>query len=524
MIRKLKGGITVFLSLIMLLILSLVCTVIEMSRVSSAYARCNEITYMGLDSTFSSYAKEVFEDYGIMLLWKNSNEIKSNYRNFINKNSDFSTAFANKPFDILGIREMTTNIEKTVSTTDNDGELIYNQIYDYMKIALAEDIISKLVENCNTLSQSDSIDDFHNELDECSDKLENMEASVGEISNNINEIQKIQDNPIMVLENMKSKLEEIINTLPTDTYNIQVRDNLFDVYKVEFRKYQEWEEVNKNELMSIISYTNEYYTNFESAKTYVTGIQNKIEESKNNYDREIYDIMKEEISNLNQEIVNQEKDIYNVSDNKDITICQKKIVENVINDMNSIMDRTKELDYSYNKLSNYSGGEDLIKESYENVCKALESIKGYDSSLLKVNYVQGSGGKKKNDIVEFVKKIKKDGILGYIVEGELSNKSVDKSALPSVTSVINNGKNWSNYGTGNESVRKALIGQYILDKFSKYTSNKNNGQLKYEAEYILYGKNCDKDNLDETVNKIVLIREGFNFVHLMKENEKRTEA
>ena len=126
--------------------------------------------------------------------------------------------------------------------------------------------------------------------------------------------------------------------------------------------------------------------------------------------------------------------------------------------------------------------------------------------------------------MEFVKKIKKDGILGYIVEGELSNKSVDKSALPSVTSVINNGKNWSNYGTGNESVRKALIGQYILDKFSKYTSNKNNGQLKYEAEYILYGKNCDKDNLDETVNKIVLIREGFNFVHLMKENEKRTEA
>ena len=85
---KQKGSITVFLSLILLLILSVVCTVIESTRLSCAYSRSNEITYMALDSCFSSYAKEVFEDYGIMIMWKNQEELLNSYNMYCSKNTE----------------------------------------------------------------------------------------------------------------------------------------------------------------------------------------------------------------------------------------------------------------------------------------------------------------------------------------------------------------------------------------------------------------------------------------------------
>ena len=191
MMKKRKNGsITVFLALIILLVLSLVCTVIEISRVSSSYARSNEITYMALDSTFSSYAREVFEDYGVMLLWKNKDEAENNYRKYVSKNSDYKKDFLNYPIDILGIREKSTNITSVNHATDGDGEYIYKQIYDYMKVAVSEDVIDKILNNCESLSQSEEIEEIYEKLDYCSEKLKKIEASVGEIKTSVANIQK----------------------------------------------------------------------------------------------------------------------------------------------------------------------------------------------------------------------------------------------------------------------------------------------------------------------------------------------
>ena len=64
-IQKRNGSITLFLSLIILIVISLVLTSVENARISSAYTRENEISYMALDSCFSSYAKEVFDEYPV---------------------------------------------------------------------------------------------------------------------------------------------------------------------------------------------------------------------------------------------------------------------------------------------------------------------------------------------------------------------------------------------------------------------------------------------------------------------------
>ena len=517
-----KGSITVFLSLIMLLIFSLVCTVIEISRISSAYARCNEITYMALDSTFSSYAREIFEDYGVMVLWKNDTQLLNDYKKYVDKNSNYKKDFRYSIYDILGVRHNNSKVETVKNVMDNGGEIVYDQICDYMKNAIAQDVIDRLMENNNALSQNEDIEQFNKSLEVCSDKLKDMEVNVKNIFDDINTIKQCPYNPKEVIQNMKDRLNEIKSIEPTDDYNRQVRDNLFDMYIIEYRKYKEWKGTLDNNLQDIIINSDKYFENLELAKSYVDDMDTKLEEEKADYQNELYSIMKEEITDLKQEVFNSDKDNYNIENNKKLTLEQKEIVEEISNSMTPILERTDELDYSYNKLSNYENADILVEDSYKAIYAAEEKIINYNFNL-SVNYSIGDATKKKNEVVDFVKKLKKDGVMGYVVNGDISDKTIDKSKLSSDTYKDTEYK-WKNYGRDKELLRKILVGQYIFDKFNDYISGEKNDQLNYGIEYILFGNGCDRDNLKECINKIILLREGFNFLFLLKDSTKRNEA
>lgn len=517
-----KGSITVFLSLIMLLIFSLVCTVIEISRISSAYARCNEITYMALDSTFSSYAREIFEDYGIMVLWKNDTQLLNDYTKYVDKNSNYKKDFKYNIYDILGVRNANSKVETVKNVMDNGGEIIYDQICDYMKNAIAQDVIDKLMKNSNALSQNEDIEQFNKSLEVCSDKLKDMEVNVKNIFDDINTIKQCPYNPKEVIQNMKDRLNEIKSIEPTDDYNRQVRDNLFDMYIIEYRKYKEWKNTLDNYLQDILINSDKYFENLELAKDYVDDMDTKLEEEKADYQNELYSIMKEEITDLKQEVFNSDKDNYNIENNKKLTLEQKEIVDEISNSMSPVLERTDELDYSYNKLSNYENADILIEDSYKAIYLAEEKIINYNFNL-SINYSIGDATKKKNEVVDFVKKLKKDGVMGYVVNGDISDKTIDKGKLSSDTYKDTEYK-WKNYGRDKELLRKILVGQYIFDKFNDYISGEKKNQLNYEIEYILFGNGCDRDNLKECINKIILLREGFNFLFLLKDSTKRNEA
>lgn len=517
-----KGSITVFLSLIMLLIFSLVCTVIEISRISSAYARCNEITYMALDSTFSSYAREIFEDYGIMVLWKNDTQLLNDYTKYVDKNSNYKKDFRYSIYDILGVRHNNSKVETVKNVMDNGGEIVYDQICDYMKNAIAQDVIDKLMKNSNALSQNEDIEQFNKSLEVCSDKLKDMEVNVKNIFDDINTIKQCPYNPKEVIQNMKDRLNEIKSIEPTDDYNRQVRDNLFDMYIIEYRKYKEWKNTLDNYLQDILINSDKYFENLELAKDYVDDMDTKLEKEKANYQNELYSIMKEEITDLKQEVFNSDKDNYNIENNKKLTLEQKEIVDEISNSMSPVLERTDELDYSYNKLSNYENADILIEDSYKAIYLAEEKIINYNFNL-SVNYSIGDATKKKNEVVDFVKKLKKDGVMGYVVNGDISDKTIDKGKLSSDTYKDTEYK-WKNYGRDKELLRKILVGQYIFDKFNDYISGEKKNQLNYEIEYILFGNGCDRDNLKECINKIILLREGFNFLFLLKDSTKRNEA
>lgn len=126
--------------------------------------------------------------------------------------------------------------------------------------------------------------------------------------------------------------------------------------------------------------------------------------------------------------------------------------------------------------------------------------------------------------LEEIKRIKKLGILGLVVKepANVSAKSVVKSGLPS----------GRRRNQGNLPVEKKYTGitadglfqEYLLEHFGNWDAPEKEGALEYQVEYILMGKDSDEENLKGVVNRILLLREGANFLYILSDAEMRSQV
>lgn len=126
--------------------------------------------------------------------------------------------------------------------------------------------------------------------------------------------------------------------------------------------------------------------------------------------------------------------------------------------------------------------------------------------------------------LEEIRKIKKMGILGLVVKdpARVSDKSIGKSSLPS----------GRKRNQGNLPVEKkytglaadAIFQDYLMGHFGTWQSPEKEGGLAYPLEYILMGKESDKENLKAVVNRLLWLREGANFLYLLSDPKMRSQA
>lgn len=123
---------------------------------------------------------------------------------------------------------------------------------------------------------------------------------------------------------------------------------------------------------------------------------------------------------------------------------------------------------------------------------------------------------------DVVKATRGEGILGTAVKGKpLSTAAADVSILPSHRSC--------NRGTGLEDgksvpdslLENSLFYTYILQKCGYFGAEKENSGLAYEVEYILQGHGSDLDNLRETAQELLWIREAANAAFLFSSSLKQ---
>ena len=122
------------------------------------------------------------------------------------------------------------------------------------------------------------------------------------------------------------------------------------------------------------------------------------------------------------------------------------------------------------------------------------------------------------------------GILALVTEGEekLSQSAIAPDGL--VMNRMQQGKisrgnmNWTE-SSGLESIlEKFLFQEYLLRYMGHYGQEREESKLKYQAEYLVAGKDSDVENLRSVAGRICIIREAANAIYLLSDEEKRAEA
>lgn len=126
--------------------------------------------------------------------------------------------------------------------------------------------------------------------------------------------------------------------------------------------------------------------------------------------------------------------------------------------------------------------------------------------------------------IEVIKRIQKMGILELVLENpsQVSEKEADKGSFVSLRS-RNQGMPMSREGGEMHAGQDLLFQEYLLQKCGNYRSP-GKGSLAYQTEYILFGRDSDLENLKKTVNRLLLLREGANLMHLYTDPVKGSQA
>lgn len=156
-----KGYITVFLSLSLTLMLSLILTVIEGARISAIRMKFECVADIGMNSVLAEYHRELLEQYDLLFVDTsyggsaasigNTEEHLRAYmqKNILPQESTFETAR-----DFLDMTTDCVEITQYSITSDNDGAVLKRQIADYMADYPAGYLWEKLMENISQIDGS----------------------------------------------------------------------------------------------------------------------------------------------------------------------------------------------------------------------------------------------------------------------------------------------------------------------------------------------------------------------------------
>lgn len=127
--------------------------------------------------------------------------------------------------------------------------------------------------------------------------------------------------------------------------------------------------------------------------------------------------------------------------------------------------------------------------------------------------------------IPILKRIRKMSLLDLIVPPAkgISDRKADTSVFLSRRKLQQGMAMTDNVKTDSSYTSQLLFQQYLSDKLGSYMDPAE-GALAYQMEYLLCGKNSDRENLQSVARRLLMVREGVNAAFLMTDPIKRAQA
>ena len=493
---RLRGVITIYLSLTLVLTSALIFTLIESARVSSMNAKLQSITYMACDSVFSGFAEPVFDRYGVMLLWEDEEEFLEDFKEYCSENLKTADSLGLLYSDIYRASLASAELTDKKAPTDNGGQVFADQVYEYMDYYLYEDAAERILDNVSIFDQGNKVDEFMDKIESYRDVFTRVEDSVSDLKKTIDSVKKIVKDPAELLGDASESLERYSGG---DT-------SAASSFRSALSKLKSAKNDISKGLDKIQKGADKYYENVEDAQAAVSELENDLTVDREDYDDEIYEVVSEQVEDIRQKSADTDFDYYLVGANEDLTGSLKED----LNSLDSLFDSTEGA---------------LTEENAEEYKAIVDSFRnrftGFSLDGLGVNLDTTEVEKEDDSFLSSISDLFNSGILGFVA-GEVSDRTVDSSGFPS--SDISGSADQGEESLVSATTDKALFGEYILQHFGNCADEDEDSALVYETEYIIAGKDSDRDNLSAVVADIVLVRSGCNLISILKSPSKKAET
>ncbi|MDD6571741.1 MAG: DUF5702 domain-containing protein [Thermoflexaceae bacterium] len=554
--KQMNAQITIFASLVFGIMISLFVVMIESAVSAGAKTRINSIVNVGVQSLFSQYSRPLLEKYEIFGGVIGSQEDILDYLNrYIYENcSRDSKSLFGLDFDPYGIRLSETNLMECNMLTDNNGEYFYEEIIEYMKYGQFDDSIMEFVPEMLEVSGQETVETVSGELTQRQKEAAKIDAKVlkllmyiegvkttssgfvqffGKLSGADSFVKKICVNGTnygqtgvynqMVYDAVKSHYYDIITELEGLKGDL---DMIIAIYNHPLTKgvfADEGFRWHAGEILSVVTQTIE--------KTDMAlEIVEQIERDKDTLSKNLKqsravmengrESMKEEVAeSFSQEFIELEK--YALTDGNslcDITDIRQKLMDN-----KGIL---WEMQNAVGGLLGCGMDIDSIGMVYGEIDACMELCRKYHASDMVFHYEGITLGKGKSlELIEKIKNVFSNNVLGLVLEDQkqVSAKKIDYTDLSSMKCPADDSGSSINLSP-KALYRDFLYNKYVDSNFSCYTNPNMNGFLEYEMEYILGNQNSDKENLKETVGKLLVLRYVTDFSHIICDMERKQEC
>ena len=507
-----QAGITVFLTLVFLIIFSMVGTMIEISR----YQICKGHTWRTLEcaacSLFSEYNRPLYDEYRLFLIEDEGEPFEQTISSYMN---DTLQPQVGKTIDMYDGSLLGVDVKNKQYAADSEGEAVLREITEFMEKKITKDTFSKLLgQNKQRSDVEQTAAELKTEVEEQKEASE-LDLSTLELMKLIDGVQissgnvsVVKDFVKMVAPDKKSASELGIHhptVWQTVSPEISTLQKEMKSPAKFCKKLRRLEKVTKQAIQT----AEEMKGKYSRINKHSQGLDSYYEKMNvllygKTGEAALTDILKGNVRIIEQTLLLLKKER-----SDDFTAEISRLWKNYC---------LKPISFDYSGLTEKGGNANpqevlgnvlsdnllnLVVKEPNNVSKGTVSTPDYFAELYKADEESKIGNESEIDY-----------------QGRLSDFFQEDKA--DFTGVF--GKTENNIA--DKMVKELCLEQYIKTFFGNY--NRSIGtmkkKLKYEMEYILCGKDSDKENLTSVAERLLLLRSIANLITITKDSSKRNQA
>lgn len=504
--RALGGQITVFVSMVLMLLFAFLCVLMESARTAGARWYLQMAASSSMDSVFSQYHRELWDRYRLLFAeYETGEEIEADFAGFLLPYLETDNWY---PMDLEAV-----SAEEIVRAVDGHGAYLEKEILDYMKYGI-----------WNVDFEGDAVEGLWKQEREA-EAVTEMAQTYRTRTRDVWKLERVLESISENLERQRNERQQGLNALSS----------------YDGGGFRRAAEQMIGELKKMPGLVKQYEKEADK-------LAETLQADRREQEARVERLGTDMAAALEQEI--QEYEAYVAEDGKrrqEIRDLEPRSAEQ-IQRLEELIELSYEVEREIEAWEDDDDEEGDSEPDYESLWRpvrtGLESIQ-----IPPLSFAHGIQDKEKEGWLKQVEQLYQEGMLGLLVpEGrQVSEKTAVLAALPSHAETYDEGAGsgsmpdhilvneycgmfFSQFCSAQEEAGSGMqeqaddLGDGMQAAAGQTESGKLEHALDYEVEYLLYGNGSDRENLSDAVHRLLAVRSGLNLIHILSDHAKRAQA